>query len=81
MKDLDEPIPSENVKVVILKPEILGGSVGITLAGGTDYETKEISVSVQCTDDEWKAIVECIDIYIYLEPMHSIFYINSNWAI
>lgn len=45
VKDLDESIPSENVKVVILKPEILGGSVGITLAGGTDYETKEISVS------------------------------------
>lgn len=29
---------------VTLCPEFPGGSIGITLAGGTDYETKEITV-------------------------------------
>lgn len=29
---------------VVLSPEFLGGSIGITLAGGNDYETKEITV-------------------------------------
>ncbi|KAF5274612.1 hypothetical protein FQA39_LY07224 [Lamprigera yunnana] len=29
---------------ITLRPEIPGGSVGVTLAGGSDYETKEITV-------------------------------------
>ncbi|RZB94418.1 uncharacterized protein BDFB_008886, partial [Asbolus verrucosus] len=29
---------------IVLCPEFVGGSIGITLAGGTDYETKEITV-------------------------------------
>lgn len=37
--------PPGPTKTVILKPAFPGGSVGITLAGGTDYETKEITVS------------------------------------
>lgn len=36
--------PLGSMKTVVLKPEFPGGSVGITLAGGTDYETKEITV-------------------------------------
>lgn len=36
----------EDLKTVVLRPDILGGSLGITLAGGTDYETKEICVSI-----------------------------------
>ncbi|XP_031336569.1 uncharacterized protein LOC116165937 isoform X2 [Photinus pyralis] len=31
-------------ETIILRPEIPGGSVGVTLAGGADYETKEITV-------------------------------------
>ncbi|XP_017779557.1 PREDICTED: uncharacterized protein LOC108564876 isoform X2 [Nicrophorus vespilloides] len=42
--NLDEPITKEEVKVINLCPEIAGGSIGITLAGGVDYETKEITV-------------------------------------
>lgn len=37
--------PSHEVSVVILHREFVGGSLGITLAGGADYETKEITVS------------------------------------
>jgi len=37
--------PSHEVSVVILHREFAGGSLGITLAGGADYETKEITVS------------------------------------
>jgi predicted CxxxxCH...CXXCH cytochrome family protein len=33
-----------NRRTIILYPEFVGGSIGITLAGGTDYETKEITV-------------------------------------
>ncbi|CAL8121954.1 unnamed protein product [Orchesella dallaii] len=36
--------PSHEVAVVILHREFVGGSLGITLAGGADYETKEITV-------------------------------------
>ncbi|RXG58650.1 hypothetical protein Avbf_10357 [Armadillidium vulgare] len=39
--------PSHEIVVVVLHREIVGqGSIGITLAGGADYETKEITVSV-----------------------------------
>lgn len=44
MKGFDEKIPKEDAKLVVLKPEIRGGSVGITLAGGIDYEVKAITV-------------------------------------
>ncbi|XP_063875652.1 serine/arginine repetitive matrix protein 2-like isoform X2 [Scylla paramamosain] len=37
--------PSHEILVVVLHREIVGhGSIGITLAGGADYETKEITV-------------------------------------
>lgn len=36
---------SHEVVVVILHRDTVGGSVGITLAGGADYEAKEITVS------------------------------------
>jgi hypothetical protein len=39
--------PQHEVSVVILHREFAGGSLGITLAGGADYETKEITVWVQ----------------------------------
>lgn len=35
-----------NRRTIILYPEFVGGSIGITLAGGTDYETKEITVGL-----------------------------------
>jgi len=38
--------PSHEVSVVILHREFIGGSLGITLAGGADYETKEITVRI-----------------------------------
>lgn len=38
---------SHEVVVVILHRDTAGGSVGITLAGGADYEAKEITVSVK----------------------------------
>lgn len=44
-KSDDQVGPPGLMKTVVLKPEFPGGSVGITLAGGTDYETKEITVS------------------------------------
>lgn len=46
LKAFEEPIELQNVKVICLKPDILGGSVGITLAGGIDYEVKDITVNI-----------------------------------
>lgn len=37
--------PEHEVVVVILHRELATGSVGITLAGGADYESKEITVN------------------------------------
>lgn len=37
---------SHEVVVVILHRDTAGGSIGITLAGGADYESKEITVSI-----------------------------------
>lgn len=45
IKNNDEAISKFDVKVVILKPDVDGGSIGITLAGGADYEIKEITVT------------------------------------
>lgn len=44
ISNLDESVGKEDVEIVILRPAIAGGSVGITLAGGSDYESKEITV-------------------------------------
>lgn len=44
-KKSDDVSPHGPTKTIVLKPEFAGSSVGITLAGGTDYETKEITVS------------------------------------
>ncbi len=37
--------PSHEIMVVVLHREFMSGSIGITLAGGADYENKEITVS------------------------------------
>ncbi|GAB6019897.1 hypothetical protein CHUAL_001431 [Chamberlinius hualienensis] len=37
--------PSHEIQVVVLQREIAGGSIGITLAGGADYDSKEITVN------------------------------------
>lgn len=37
--------PSHEIIVAVLHREIFGGSIGITLAGGADYDNKEISVN------------------------------------
>jgi len=36
--------PSHEIMVIVLHREFSGGSIGITLAGGADYESKEITV-------------------------------------
>ena len=38
--------PSHEIMVVVLHREFSAGTIGITLAGGADYECKEITVSV-----------------------------------
>ncbi|KAF2883587.1 hypothetical protein ILUMI_22582 [Ignelater luminosus] len=37
-------LTNKDIEIIVLRPEIPGGSVGITLAGGADYENKEITV-------------------------------------
>ena len=37
--------PSHEIMVIVLHREFTAGSIGITLAGGADYENKEITVS------------------------------------
>lgn len=52
LKEVNEGLAADNVLYVNpadvisvqLQREISGGSIGITLTGGTDYETKEITV-------------------------------------
>ena len=39
--------PSHEIMVVVLHREFSAGTIGITLAGGADYECKEITVSVR----------------------------------
>ena len=37
--------PSHEIMVIVLHREFTSGSIGITLAGGADYECKDITVS------------------------------------
>ena len=37
--------PSHEIMVIVLHREFSAGTIGITLAGGADYESKEITVS------------------------------------
>ncbi|XP_043240732.1 serine/arginine repetitive matrix protein 2-like [Amphibalanus amphitrite] len=37
--------PSHEIIVAVIHREMMGGSIGVTLAGGADYENKEISVN------------------------------------
>ena len=37
--------PSHEIMVIVLHREFTAGSIGITLAGGADYESKDITVS------------------------------------
>ena len=39
--------PSHEIMVIVLHREFTAGSIGITLAGGADYENKEITVSIE----------------------------------
>ena len=38
--------PSHEIMVIVLHREFTSGSIGITLAGGADYECKDITVSI-----------------------------------
>lgn len=38
--------PSHEIMVIVLHREFTSGSTGITLAGGADYECKDITVSI-----------------------------------
>ena len=40
--------PSHEIMVIVLHREFSAGSIGITLAGGADYESKEITVRIDC---------------------------------
>ena len=57
--------PSHEVCVIILHREYAGGSLGITLAGGADYETKEITVSRcnVCNYAEWTDRTNCLFVF------------------
>ena len=37
--------PSHDIMVIVLHREFSAGTIGITLAGGADYECKEITVT------------------------------------
>ena len=37
--------PSHEIMVIVLHREFTAGLIGITLAGGADYESKDITVS------------------------------------
>ena len=41
--------PSHEIMVIVLHREFTSGSIGITLAGGADYECKDITVSIAST--------------------------------
>lgn len=41
--------PSHEIMVIVLHREFSSGSIGITLAGGADYENKDITVSDKTT--------------------------------
>ena len=41
--------PSHEIMVIVLHREFTAGSIGITLAGGADYESKDITVSSTLT--------------------------------
>ena len=38
--------PSHEIMVIVLHREFTAGSIGITLAGGADYESKDITVRI-----------------------------------
>ena len=38
--------PSHEIMVIVLHREFSAGTIGITLAGGADYECKEITVNI-----------------------------------
>ena len=40
--------PSHEIMVIVLHREFTAGSIGITLAGGADYESKDITVRILC---------------------------------
>ena len=53
-KSIEEELLSQNIKhtieiIVLQRESARTGSIGITLAGGADYENKEITVGVRCS--------------------------------
>ena len=45
--------PSHEIMVIVLHREFTAGSIGITLAGGADYESKDITVRKEKRLTQW----------------------------
>lgn len=45
LDDLSDNLSTDNVEIIVLQRGTAGGSIGITLTGGIDYESKAITVS------------------------------------
>ena len=61
--------PSHEIMVIVLHREFSAGTIGITLAGGADYECKEITVKLHSdTGCSYKQLplVAFVQLFFYL---------------
>ena len=55
--------PSHEIMVIVLHREFSGGTIGITLAGGADYESKEITVSQLESERRVLTFSDCFQVH------------------